>query len=158
MGKRRNPQIDDDPPLAQRPLGHRPQFAPTQEQRRQVMAMTGFGIIQDEIARILEIDDKTLRKHFRRELDIGATEANVRVASALYTMATKDKNVAAAIWWTKTRMGWKDTTVQQQTGPDGGPVRYVIRGPTAVESADQWLETYAPKTIDHTDVDTGSGE
>jgi hypothetical protein len=91
-------------------------YQPTDEQRRQVMTMTGMGIIQDEIARWLAIDDKTLRKHFRRELDTGATEANLRVASSLYVMATRDKNVAAAIWWTKSRMGWKETTVNEQAG------------------------------------------
>jgi hypothetical protein len=70
--------------------------------------MTGFGLIQDEIARWLDIDDKTLRKHFRRELDTGAIEANTRVAASLYAMATKDKIPAAAIFWMKARAGWKD--------------------------------------------------
>jgi hypothetical protein len=72
------------------------------------MTMTGFGIIQDDIARWLDIDKKTLRKHFRREIDTGAIEANTRVAASLYGMATKDKNVAAAIFWLKSRAGWKD--------------------------------------------------
>jgi hypothetical protein len=83
-------------------------FQPTDDQRRQVLTMTGFGIQQDEIANALEIDRKTLAKHFRRELDTGMTEANVRVAQALYTNAVKNMNVAAQIWWTKTRMGWKE--------------------------------------------------
>lgn len=91
--------------------GHYPAFEPTAEMRRQVMAMAGFGIIQDEIARWLDIDDKTLRKYFRRELDIGATEANTRVAHALYTNATKHNSTAAQIWWTRARMGWKSTEV-----------------------------------------------
>lgn len=83
-------------------------FQPTDDQRRQVLTMTGFGVRQEEIATSLEIDKKTLHKHFRRELDTGMTEANVRVAQALYTNATKNMNVAAQIWWTKTRMGWKE--------------------------------------------------
>jgi hypothetical protein len=86
----------------------RPSFEPTEQQRRQVMTMVGLGIIQDDIARWLEIDDKTLRKHFRRELDTGATEANMRVASSLFQMATQDKVPAAAIFWMKARAGWKD--------------------------------------------------
>ncbi len=83
-------------------------FQPTDGQRRQVLTMIGFGIPQEEIATALEIDKKTLYKHFRRELDTGATEANVRVAQALYTNAVKNMSVAAQIWWTKTRMGWKE--------------------------------------------------
>ena len=83
-------------------------FQPTDDQRRQVLTMTGFGILQEEIANALEIDRKTLTKHFRRELDTGMTVANVRVAQALYQNAVQHNNVAAQIWWTKTRMGWKE--------------------------------------------------
>jgi hypothetical protein len=70
--------------------------------------MTGLGIIQVDIGTMLSLDVKTLRKHYRRELDTGAIEANSRVASSLYTMATTDKVVAAAIFWMKARAGWKD--------------------------------------------------
>jgi hypothetical protein len=83
-------------------------YQPTPESRRHVMTMAGFGIRQDEIATMLEIDKKTLHKHFRRELDTGMIQANVRVAQALYTNAVTHNNVAAQIWWTKTRMGWKE--------------------------------------------------
>jgi hypothetical protein len=81
-----------------------PKYQPSEAHRREVLAMTGFGILQNDIARMLEIDPKTLRKHYRRELDTGATQANARVAQTLYLMATKEKNVAACIWWTKCRM------------------------------------------------------
>jgi hypothetical protein len=51
---------------------------PTEDQRRTVRAMSGFGIPHDDIATLLEIDPKTLRKHFRRELDRGSIEATAR--------------------------------------------------------------------------------
>jgi hypothetical protein len=50
---------------------------------------------------MIEVDDKTLRKYIRRELDTGMTEANVRVAQALYANATKHNNTQAQIWWTR---------------------------------------------------------
>ena len=84
-------------------------FKPTDEQRRTVLMMTGFGIIQDDIATSLNITKPTLHKHFRRELDTGMIEANVRVAKALYENATRHNNTTAQIWWTKARMGWKST-------------------------------------------------
>jgi hypothetical protein len=115
----------------------KPPYQPTEQTRRQVTTMTGLGIIQDDIARWLEIDDKTLRKHFRRELDTGAIEANMRVASSLYTMATQDKNVAAAIWWTKTRMGWKEAHDLNIAGT------YVIE--TGVPRADGAITTGVPR-------------
>lgn len=69
--------------------------------------MAGFGIPQLEIANLVGISDRTLRTRYRRELDTGATEANLRVAQSLYNMAVRDKVPAAAIWWTKARMGWR---------------------------------------------------
>jgi hypothetical protein len=65
----------------------RPRFNPTPEQRKVVEAMAGFGIPEEHIARIVGehgIDPKTLRKHFRTELDTGATRANAAVAQALF--------------------------------------------------------------------------
>lgn len=85
-------------------------YKPSPEDRTQVFTLSGLGITQVEIATLLKISIKTLRKHFRRELDTGATEANARVAQALYSNATKHMHVGAQIWWTKARMGWKDTT------------------------------------------------
>ena len=84
-----------------------PKYQPTDAQRRQVMTMAGFGITQDEISRLMEISDRTLRTHYKQELATGATEANLRVAQSLYTNATKHNNVVAQIWWTKARMGWR---------------------------------------------------
>jgi hypothetical protein len=72
--------------------------------------MTGYGIRQEDQCALLRISRPTLEKHFRRELDTGATEANMRVVQSLYTNATRNMSVQAQIWWTKTRMGWKDTS------------------------------------------------
>ncbi|GGC70863.1 hypothetical protein GCM10011504_55790 [Siccirubricoccus deserti] len=71
---------------------------PTEEDRRLVRAMSGFGIPQEQIATHLGIDAKTLRKHFRQDLDRGMVEATAKVAQSLFQMATTGKNVAAAIF------------------------------------------------------------
>jgi hypothetical protein len=84
--------------------------------------MAGFGVPQLEIARLIDISDRTLRTYYRRELDTGATEANLRVAQSLFALATKEKNVAAAIWWTKARMGWRGTTDVNVGGQPDSPV------------------------------------
>ena len=83
-------------------------YTPTEEQRRMVKVMSGFGIPQTDIARQVGIDTKTLRKHFREELDRGMTDANMRVAQSLFTMATTGGSVAAAIFWMKARAGWRE--------------------------------------------------
>ena len=83
-------------------------FEPTPDQRRTVKTMAGFGIPHTDIAPFIGIDTKTLRKHFREELDRGTTEANAKVAQSLFQMATQGKNVAAAIFWMKARGGWRE--------------------------------------------------
>ena len=85
-----------------------PKFEPTDEQRKMVKAMSGFGILQEDIAKVIGIEPKTLRRRFRDELDRGMIEANVKVAQSLFQMATTGKNVAAAIFWMKARASWRD--------------------------------------------------
>ena len=96
-----------DEEMPQHPRGGA-MYVPTDEQRRMVKVMSGFGITQTDIANQLGVDAKTLRKHFRDELDRGMTEANMRVAQSLYNMATTGGSVAAAIFWMKARAGWRE--------------------------------------------------
>jgi hypothetical protein len=58
----------------------RPKLNPTPDQRNQVKSFAAFGIAHEDIAKVIGIKSpKTLRKHFRQELDLGAIEANGRV-------------------------------------------------------------------------------
>jgi hypothetical protein len=90
---------------------HRPDPA----QRRQVEALAGYGVPEADIAGVIEVDAKTLRKHYRKELDGGHVKANAKVAENLYRKATGEgrEAVIAAIFWLKTRAGWKETAVQE---------------------------------------------
>ena len=92
---------------------------PDPGQRRQVEAMAAYGIPEADIARVIGIDAKTLRKHYRDELDTGATKATARVAEFLYRRATTEgpQAVTAAIFWLKTRARWKETSLHEVSGP-----------------------------------------
>lgn len=74
---------------------------------------------ESEIAGVVAIDAKTLRKHYRQELDHAHTKVNARVAENLFRKATGDgrEAVTAAIFWLKTRAGWKETSVHEMNGP-----------------------------------------
>lgn len=99
-----------------------PPHSPSEETRAEVRALSGFGITQDDIARYLDIDPKTLRKHYRDELDTGTTHANAEVARSLHKQATEGGNVAAAIFWMKARAGWREKQEVELSGPGGGPI------------------------------------
>jgi len=90
----------------------RPRFVPDAEQGRKVRAMAALGIRQEDIALILGLrSPKTLRRHFREDLDRAAPEANARVAQSLFQQATSGKNTAASIFWLKARAGWQEHAV-----------------------------------------------
>lgn len=117
---------------------------PEPNSRRQVEAMAGYGIPEADIACVFDIDAKTLRKHYRGELDKGHIKATARVAEFLFRKATTEgpQCVTAAIFWMKTRAGWKETMVQETV------VRYVVRLPEPVAGFDEWQRRFAP-VIDH---------
>jgi hypothetical protein len=84
---------------------------PDPAQRRQVEALAAYGIPEPDIARVVGVDPKTLRKHYRDELDMGETKANAQVAGFLFNSA-KSGNVSAQIFWLKTRARWRETPVE----------------------------------------------
>jgi hypothetical protein len=87
----------------------RPRFVATVEQRKMVRSLAAYGTRQEDIARCVGLRSaKTLRRHFREELDRAATEANAQVAQSLYQQATSGKKTAATIFWLKTRAGWRE--------------------------------------------------
>ena len=106
--------------------------------RRQVEAMAGYGVPEPSIARVVGIDAKTLRKHYREELDTGQIKATAKVAESLFRKATGEgpQSVTAAIFWLKTRGGWKETVIQETSGE----IRhtFVVRMPDPVEDVSEW--------------------
>jgi hypothetical protein len=107
----------------------RPAHTPTESQRRQVEALAGFGIQETEIAGLIGCDPKTLRKHYRDELDHGHTKANAKVAENLFRMALGQgrEAVTAAIFWLKTRARWKETTVNEVTHDVADPLNRLMQ-------------------------------
>lgn len=102
-----------------------PAHEPTDDSRRYVEELAARGIPQADICKVVGISEPTLRLHYRQELDTGTTRANHAVAGALFRKATEGEGsaaVTAAIFWLKTRAGWKETNVNELVGKDGGPL------------------------------------
>jgi len=97
-------------------------YQPTPKDRAMVETMAAAGIQQDEICACLGITGKTLRRHFRAELDTAHARANASVAQRLYKAAMAG-NTAAMIFWLKCRARWKPASVHEIVGQDGGPIR-----------------------------------
>lgn len=95
-----------------------PKHEPTPETRKLVQLHTTVGTTQDNVARIIGIDAKTLRKHYRDELDLSLAKANATIGGALFNKA-KAGDTAAMIFWMKTQAGWKEKSVVEGPGPNG---------------------------------------
>lgn len=93
-------------------------FRATAAQRREVELLAAIGTPQSDIALVVNIDAKTLRRYFRQELDLGAIKANSRVAASLFRMCTGTgrEAVICCMFWLKTRCGWYE----------GGPPRETL--------------------------------
>ena len=91
---------------------------PTEETRKLVRSLSAVGIRYVDIASKLEISDDTLVKHYKKDLEDGRTDANASIGQTLFQQA-KNGNTAAAIFWLKTRAGWKETNAVEHSGEVG---------------------------------------
>lgn len=98
-----------------------PHYKPTQDHKEIVEAMAVAGIPQERIAAVLRICPMTLRKHYSDELETSSDKATARVAGALFRKAIGG-DVAAAIFWMKTRAGWREKDRLEITGLNGGAI------------------------------------
>jgi hypothetical protein len=90
----------------------RPKFILTEERRQIVRSMAGYGLPQQDIATSVGLrSTKTLRKHFRMELDRGVVDAKAKVLQTLFKMAASGQHPAATIFWVKTRLGWREIQI-----------------------------------------------
>lgn len=102
-------------------------FEPTDAERKQVEAMSGYGLPIEQIAILVRggIDADTLRKHFATELTAGKAKANSGVGRTLFQKAMGG-DTAAMIWWSKTQMRWSETQKHEVTGADGAPLGIAV--------------------------------
>ena len=121
----------------------RPAHEPTPMTRRNVEALAGYGVPEVDIAGVIGIDPKTLRKHYPQELRYGHVKANAKVAENLFRKATGDgrESVIAAIFWMKTRAQWKETSVTEMSGP---PPKLTITWKAPTEKPDKVLPPADP--------------
>ena len=88
------------------------------------------------------------RRQYADALEDGRIKANSKVAENLYRKATGEgrEAVTAAIFWLKTRAGWREVTTPEIQSD----VRYVVEMPEPCATVEEWLERYRPMIEDGT--------
>ncbi len=96
-----------------------PTHKPTDIQRENVTALCCLGISGRIISKFLGIDEKTLMKHYREELDHGLSTRKAKVMNVLFEKAVIDKDTTSLIFLAKTLCGLRETNRHEVTGADG---------------------------------------
>ena len=118
------------------PGSGRPAFVPTDDERTQVEALSGYGVPQEQIAILIRggIHADTLRTHFAAELVSGKAKANGQIGKTLFQKAM-DGDTASLIWWSKAQMRWAETQKHEHTGADGAPIQVAALDATKLSTA-----------------------
>jgi hypothetical protein len=92
------------------PHARRPKYKPTPADRATVQNLAALGACHEDIARCLGdhgIDDKTMRKHFREELDTSLIKVKALAMSKV--VAGMNAGEAWAVcFFLKCRAGWRE--------------------------------------------------
>ena len=88
----------------------RPPYSPDPKVAKQIETLSGMGIPDYDISKVVGISTPTIRKYYMTELETGHVKANSQVAQSLFGQATNKvkPNVSAAIFWLKCRAGWRE--------------------------------------------------
>ncbi|RWO25254.1 MAG: RNA polymerase subunit sigma-70 [Mesorhizobium sp.] len=102
-------------------MGGRPPHKPDETTRRLVELLGGAAVPQPEICSALRIDQKTLRKHYRRELDRGSAMVEAKLAGNLLRLAGGNDGTAlkAIMFGLQTRFGWSQYVPRPNTSDAG---------------------------------------
>ena len=94
---------------------------PREDLADKIKLMVAIGIPQEQIAGILKMSKETLSVSYRDSIDYGANTANTVVGGKIFEAAKRGESWACSLWAAR-RMGWKETTATELSGPNGAPI------------------------------------
>jgi hypothetical protein len=108
----------------------------TDERKRFVEALAVLGKTEADIGLVLDINEKTLRRHYKAELAKAAIMADADVTQTLLNQARggpeKDwrlANPASTIFWAKTRLGFRTPDPFDEVDANGVRVIRILNSP-----------------------------
>lgn len=118
-------------------------WSANKRERHQIKIALAAGLSVEQVAAIVGVTDTTLRKRCPDLIETGAIEVNAKVAQKLFQQIMRG-NAIAAMFWCKSRLGWRETHRTEHTGADGGPIRHEQIDAAAAAFTDK-IETLAKK-------------
>lgn len=91
---------------------------PTDEQRKQIQTLAGFGLTQEQIARVLGMHRETLRKHALEDFERGKDLALTQAVQSLFANIKKGKE-ASIFFYLKTQHRWREIPKDDEPNRSG---------------------------------------
>ena len=88
-------------------------YTPNETDEKKVRLMAACGMTVSQIAAVIGVSRRTIYAHYKKLIQTAALEATAQVAGNLFQMTKK--NPAAAIFWMKTRAGWREKDNDAET-------------------------------------------
>ena len=87
----------------------RPRRKLSEDELKNVAVLAGCGIPYEVIARRIGVSLQVLRREAKTVLEDARANCIADAATCLYRMATNGRNLAATIFFLKTRGGWRES-------------------------------------------------
>lgn len=81
--------------------------------RKQVKALAGHGLKNEEISEFTGIKVTSLKKYFQKELSIGRITAHLNVKQTAYRLAASGMCPPMTMFYLKTQCGWREKDPEQ---------------------------------------------
>lgn len=76
-----------------------------EEIAKKVRTYAAVGVPVKDISLLVGMTDKTLKKLYHKDWELGRAQANAKVGGLLFKKC-EDGDITALIFWAKTQMGW----------------------------------------------------
>lgn len=103
-------------------------YVPNEKDRTIVTFGAALGYTQDRIARLVDLSEATIKRHYPEELATGADKVTMQIANNLAKIAMgndpRTATRAAEVWFSRVRPIKRDAEVEVESL---GPVRVTLR-------------------------------
>jgi hypothetical protein len=94
----------------------------TPEVRARVAEYAGLGLTWSQISGVLKVPERTLQRYCQEDYNDGKAQKGAIAVAKLWQLV-EGGHPASIFFFLKTQMGWKETSKNELSGPDGKPIQ-----------------------------------
>lgn len=94
----------------------------TPDVRARVAEYAGLGLTWSQISGVLKVPERTLQRYCQQDYNDGKAQKGAIAVAKLWQLV-ESGHPASVFFFLKTQMGWKETSKNELSGPDGKPIQ-----------------------------------